>query len=814
MEVVRALLRADLRRRWPSWVALAILVGVVGGVALASVAGYRRTSTAMDRFLAYHRAPNAFAEGRLRAADLAAIPGVESVSGGDYMLLLPVQDGEPQPDLLGKVSPFTYDSPDAFRAAYRPIVVAGRLADPDRADEVVVDEEMADLFDLVPGDRFQMQAYGMDQIEELFDTIGELVPTGEVIDLVVAGVIRSPQDVLQRPVVPDVVHLGSAEVHLGRAFHRAHWRVDIPSLGVLFGDDGTGGGEGIAGYELLVDVGELTRAELTDAVRALDPDAEVALTPSDAAQAGREADRSIRLQALALLAFGVLVAVGGGLLASQAIARLGAGIPGEDERLLALGVDARTTRLVAVVRATGVGLVAVCLAVAVAVLLSGLAPVGTARRAEIDPGIQVDAWVLAVGATALLAAVVVRGGVAARGGARRQGADRRRVRGPAGLTDRAARLGLPVEVVSGIRAAQLGGGRSVAVVVLVAVVGVVGGLTFAAAEERLADDPQLWGWTFDAAIGDGNDPTLAERAAPVLADDDRIAASAAVHNIDDAVVARGARSTEVEGAALDPIEGTIEPLLLSGSTPASDDQVALGGATARLLGAGVGDDIEVDLGDGPSTFTVSGLAVFNLGFDAERMGEGLFLTPEGLRRAGGDAPPLFVLADYARGADPAQVTDDLQAEFGNIVLTPIRGLDVHHLHGVRNLPTAFSLLVVAIAGVTLALVLGRTVRHRRRDLAVLRTLGFESRQLRATIAVQATVLVVPAALLGAVLGIAAGRVAWSQVARGLGAPEVQAVPVVGVAASIVGAWALAALIAAAPARAAGRTSPATTLRAE
>ncbi|MGH9086140.1 MAG: hypothetical protein ACRDYW_11865, partial [Acidimicrobiales bacterium] len=394
MEVVRALLRSDLRRRWRAWGALALLVGLLGGVAMASVAGYRRTSSAMDRFLAYHRPPNAFAEGRLDADDLAALPGVELVAGGDYMLMLPMEDGVARPDLLGKVSPFTYDSPESFRAAYRPIVVAGRLADPDRADEVMVDEEMADLFDLGPGDRFQMQGYGMEQVEELFDTIGALEPTGETFDLVVAGVIRSPQDVLERPIVPDVVHLGSAEVHLGRAFHQAHWRVDVPSLGVLFGADGMGGGEDIAGFELVVDADEVSRTELSDAVRELDPDAEVALTPSDAAQAGAEADRSIRVQALALLAFGALVAVGGGFLISQAIGRLGAGSPGEDEQLLAIGVDRRTTALVAVIRACGVAVIAAVLAVVLAVALSALTPVGTARRAEVDPGIAVDGAVL------------------------------------------------------------------------------------------------------------------------------------------------------------------------------------------------------------------------------------------------------------------------------------------------------------------------------------------------------------------------------------------------------------------------------------
>ena len=80
MEVVRALLRSDLRRRWRAWAALALLVALVGGVAMASVAGYRRTSSAMDRFLAYHRPPNAFVEGRL---DDVIVRGGENMSPGE-----------------------------------------------------------------------------------------------------------------------------------------------------------------------------------------------------------------------------------------------------------------------------------------------------------------------------------------------------------------------------------------------------------------------------------------------------------------------------------------------------------------------------------------------------------------------------------------------------------------------------------------------------------------------------------------------------------------------------------------------------------
>ena len=44
--------RGQLRRRWRSWLGLAVLVGLAGGFVIASAAGSRRTSTVYDRLLA------------------------------------------------------------------------------------------------------------------------------------------------------------------------------------------------------------------------------------------------------------------------------------------------------------------------------------------------------------------------------------------------------------------------------------------------------------------------------------------------------------------------------------------------------------------------------------------------------------------------------------------------------------------------------------------------------------------------------------------------------------------------------------------
>ncbi len=51
---VRLVFGAEFRRRWRSWLILAVLIAVVGGLALAATAAGRRTATAFPRFVDDH----------------------------------------------------------------------------------------------------------------------------------------------------------------------------------------------------------------------------------------------------------------------------------------------------------------------------------------------------------------------------------------------------------------------------------------------------------------------------------------------------------------------------------------------------------------------------------------------------------------------------------------------------------------------------------------------------------------------------------------------------------------------------------------
>jgi ABC-type lipoprotein release transport system permease subunit len=99
-------------------------------------------------------------------------------------------------------------------------------------------------------------------------------------------------------------------------------------------------------------------------------------------------------------------------------------------------------------------------------------------------------------------------------------------------------------------------------------------------------------------------------------------------------------------------------------------------------------------------------------------------------------------------------------------------------------------------------------------LAILKTLGFVRRQVRAAVAWQATTLVTVALLVGVPVGIAVGRWVWTLFADELGVVAVPRVPLLAVALLIPCALVVANLVAAAPAAAAARTRPATVLRSE
>jgi ABC-type lipoprotein release transport system permease subunit len=175
-------------------------------------------------------------------------------------------------------------------------------------------------------------------------------------------------------------------------------------------------------------------------------------------------------------------------------------------------------------------------------------------------------------------------------------------------------------------------------------------------------------------------------------------------------------------------------------------------------------------------------------------------------------PTGGLLIRVAPGADRRAVIARLDRLYdGPVGVRPQEVGDVGRVHGA---PFFIALVFALAAAAALAHLLLTSVRRRRRDLAILKTLGFTRPQVQAAVAWQATTVAAVGVLIGVPLGLALGRFGWNLFAEGLGVKP-EAVTPVGLSILVVPVVVLLAnLIAALPARAAAATRPAVILRAE
>jgi ABC-type antimicrobial peptide transport system permease subunit len=207
--------------------------------------------------------------------------------------------------------------------------------------------------------------------------------------------------------------------------------------------------------------------------------------------------------------------------------------------------------------------------------------------------------------------------------------------------------------------------------------------------------------------------------------------------------------------------------------------------------------------------------------DQVHIGEGAVVTMDAFKAlAIGEGQELenvvenVFLARLEPGVDRTAALARLQRDFPGTVLTALRPSDVENLRRVSALPSLLAALFAAIALLTVGHMLVSSVRRRRHDVAILRTIGFVRRQVSAAVAWQATTVVLVGLLVGVPLGLAAGRWSWSLVADQLGVAFRPVVPVGVIALGVVGSLVLANAVAALPGLVAARTRPAEALRTE
>jgi hypothetical protein len=240
----------------------------------------------------------------------------------------------------------------------------------------------------------------------------------------------------------------------------------------------------------------------------------------------------------------------------------------------------------------------------------------------------------------------------------------------------------------------------------------------------------------------------------------------------------------------------------------------------RSLDVDIGDTVRVRaFGARSARMRVVGRGVLPAASPTARLGRGVVLPYGDVRRLAGRVPASEAVMRLRSGTDRRALLARLGRRLGDplhkVYVLPVqKPVDIVDFGRVRATPLILAALLAALGTATLAHMLVSAVRRRRRDLAVLKTLGFVRRQVRAAVLTQAITYALIAVVIGLPLGVAAGRWVWNLFADRQGiVPEV-VLPLPALVLLIPAAALAAMAIAVMPARWAAATRPATILRAE
>jgi FtsX-like permease family len=676
--------RAQLRGRLLASLTLAILVGVAGGVVLAAVAGARRSEAALPRFLTANRTvdtlvaitgpgnlPGQPARNDL-AAELPAVAALPQVRAAHRVCLVILSASDPTSGAAPSRQLALVGLDRAGHEAIgRPRIVAGRPPRADRADEAAVDEEFAWRHGLRAGATFRVGLYTRAQAGPAGEGV-PIPPEGPAVDLRVTGITRSPSDLVPVAEAKNEVDADdSSELALTPAFWR-RYGPDLANYGVLIMVD------------LHRDHADL--AAFTEAVQRRLP-GRALVSPAEFVDGGIGTGgvrRATALETAALLAFAVLSALAALLLVGQTLGRQVALESAEYPTLRALGMTHRQLIGVALVRTAVIGVVGAGLALATALALSPLTPIGVARRAELDPGFAADWPVLATGGLAILAVILVAAALSAWRAARARGGalgvvDSANPGRPSRMAGALAAAGVRPTAVTGVRMALEPGRGRTAVPVRAAMAGATAAVcaviatgSFGASLDRLADDPPAFGVTWDVAMGGFTSAATGEPIARRLLADPEVAAVAGMLGQHDATI----DGRPVPVIAIEERKGSLPPAVLEGREPLRPDEIALGSTTLRQLGRQVGDTVAVAGGDQPARrLRVVGRVVLHQpGWDSViTPGKGGLLHPDEIRRLVPDPSltyPGSFLIRFVPGADRERTMATLRRDLPSSMYTP------------------------------------------------------------------------------------------------------------------------------------------------
>jgi predicted lysophospholipase L1 biosynthesis ABC-type transport system permease subunit len=211
------------------------------------------------------------------------------------------------------------------------------------------------------------------------------------------------------------------------------------------------------------------------------------------------------------------------------------------------------------------------------------------------------------------------------------------------------------------------------------------------------------------------------------------------------------------------------------------------------------------------------VAIPSFFFSFSRPGKGMVVSLAAIRRIqpGSLSQGVGAFVRYADGVATAKAEAAIQRRVQHVFIlgTETSG-SVRNLSGVGSVPLLLAGILAAMAAMTLAHTLITSIRRRRLDLAILKTLGFVRHQVSAAVAWQATTLGAVAVLIGLPLGVVAGRWGWNVFADRLGVVREPVIPFATVLIAIPATLLVANLLAVIPGRIASRLKAAPVLRAE
>ncbi len=797
-----------------------VFLGLAGGAVLGALAGARRTDTAYPRMRAATDAGDVLISVEKQGAEsfyeeVGRLPDVEALGFGVGLDLF-LESGPPAvEEAVGEfLAALAAADGRLLTDVARPRVTAGRLPRQDRPDEAFANRFLA------------AEGVGVGSILEV--RVG--APTEEDPSATLGPIRRVTvvgTGILPNEVLPIAVNDSFPTLFVTAAFYRQY------------------AGPTYAAFD-----GAFARLRPgTDAIRfrtsvrfVFDRYPQLGgLFYSSEDERTAVVQRAVRPQVVALQLFAGLSALTILLIVGQALARQLYGDASDYPTMRALGMTPRQLFVVGMVRAGAVAVGAAVVAVIVAIGVSPLMPLGTARLAEPDPGVSVDAPLLGLGAVGMIVLVLLTQAVPAlfraRARATAGAADPLAVRRSSRVAAALARSGAPAAMTTGVRmAVDPGRGHTSAPVrsaiagTVLAMIALAATVTFSSSLDRLVETPHLYGQNWDVTVDAGFGVIPIEPAATRLRGLPEVAAFSG-GLLGELEIQGSSRVRPITTIGIDPIEGKVTLTMLEGRAPRTADEIALGTATLRDLRRRVGQTVGVVSEVGSLTMKIVGRAVFpqfGLGsFKPTGLGDGALTVAAVLDAAvdqGIEDPSYNVMmvdlqrdapADASDRVFRAAVSDLPECDAGFCGTSrDIRPGDVTSYAGIRSTPVVLSGLLTLLAVAAIAHALISSVRRRAREMAVLKTMGFLRRQVYAAVAWQASTLAVIAIAIGVPVGIFAGRAIWSSFVDRLGVPREPVLPIATVAIGILATLVIANLAAAVPGARAARLRPAVVLRDE